>query len=212
MLGEVLTAVVTPFDAGRRRRSRPLPRALPPPRRERLRRGRRHGHDRRGADAERRRALRALRGRRRRGRRRAHGGRRNRHVLDTAHSVHLTERAHEIGVDGFLVVTPYYNKPPQRGIVAHVEAIAAATDRPDRLLRHPEPRRRRRRARHDLGAGARSRTSAPSSRRSRRSTPRATSSRQGSTSTPATTTSSSRSSRSGASAASASTRTSSGRR
>jgi 4-hydroxy-tetrahydrodipicolinate synthase len=48
----------------------------------------------------------------------------------TAHSVHLTERAHELGVDGFLVITPYYNKPPQRGIVAHVEAIAAATDRP----------------------------------------------------------------------------------
>ena len=51
-------------------------------------------------------------------------------TYDTAHSVHLTERAHEIGVDGFLVVTPYYNKPPQRGIVAHVETIAAATDRP----------------------------------------------------------------------------------
>ena len=48
----------------------------------------------------------------------------------TAHSVHLTEQAHELGVDGFLVVTPYYNKPPQRGIVAHVEAIAAVTDRP----------------------------------------------------------------------------------
>jgi 4-hydroxy-tetrahydrodipicolinate synthase len=48
----------------------------------------------------------------------------------TAHSVHLTKRAHEIGVDGFLVVTPYYNKPPQRGIVAHIAAIAAATDRP----------------------------------------------------------------------------------
>jgi 4-hydroxy-tetrahydrodipicolinate synthase len=48
----------------------------------------------------------------------------------TAHSVHLTERAHDLGVDGFLVVTPYYNKPPQRGIVAHVQAIAAATDRP----------------------------------------------------------------------------------
>jgi 4-hydroxy-tetrahydrodipicolinate synthase len=51
-------------------------------------------------------------------------------TYDTAHSIHLTERAHEIGVDGFLVVTPYYSKPPQRGIVAHVEAIAAATDRP----------------------------------------------------------------------------------
>ena len=51
-------------------------------------------------------------------------------TYNTAHSVHLTERAHEIGVHGFLVVTPYYNKPPQRGIVAHVEAIAAVTDRP----------------------------------------------------------------------------------
>ena len=51
-------------------------------------------------------------------------------TYDTAHSVHLTERAHALGVDAFLVVTPYYNKPPQRGIVAHVEAIAAATDRP----------------------------------------------------------------------------------
>ena len=51
-------------------------------------------------------------------------------TYDTAHSIHLTERAHELGVHGFLVVTPYYNKPPQRGIVAHVEAIAATTDRP----------------------------------------------------------------------------------
>ncbi len=51
-------------------------------------------------------------------------------TYSTAHSVHLTEAAHARGVDGFLVVAPYYNKPPQRGIVAHVEAIAAATDRP----------------------------------------------------------------------------------
>lgn len=49
---------------------------------------------------------------------------------DTAHSVHLTEEAHALGADAFLVVTPYYNKPPQRGIVAHFEAIAAVTDRP----------------------------------------------------------------------------------
>ena len=51
-------------------------------------------------------------------------------TYSTAHSVHLTERAHEIGVDGFLVVTPYYNKPPVRGIVEHFRAIAAVSDRP----------------------------------------------------------------------------------
>jgi 4-hydroxy-tetrahydrodipicolinate synthase len=51
-------------------------------------------------------------------------------TYSTSHSIHLTERAHALGVDGFLVVTPYYNKPPQRGIVAHVAAIAAATDKP----------------------------------------------------------------------------------
>ena len=51
-------------------------------------------------------------------------------TYDTAHSIHLTEQATEIGVDGLLVVTPYYNKPPQRGIVEHFKAIAAASDRP----------------------------------------------------------------------------------
>ncbi len=51
-------------------------------------------------------------------------------TYSTAHSVHLTGQAHELGVDGFLVVTPYYNKPPARGIVAHFRAIADATDRP----------------------------------------------------------------------------------
>jgi 4-hydroxy-tetrahydrodipicolinate synthase len=51
-------------------------------------------------------------------------------TYSTEHSVHLTARAHEIGVHGFLVVTPYYNKPPVRGIVRHFEAIAAVSDRP----------------------------------------------------------------------------------
>jgi 4-hydroxy-tetrahydrodipicolinate synthase len=51
-------------------------------------------------------------------------------TYSTAHSVHLTERAHDLGVDAFLVVTPYYNKPPQAGIVEHFRAIAHATDRP----------------------------------------------------------------------------------
>jgi len=51
-------------------------------------------------------------------------------TYDTRHSMHLTERADELGVDGFLVVTPYYSKPPPRGIVAHFEAIAAVTEKP----------------------------------------------------------------------------------
>jgi 4-hydroxy-tetrahydrodipicolinate synthase len=51
-------------------------------------------------------------------------------TYSTAHSVHLTARAHELGVDAFLVVTPYYSKPPARGVVAHFAAIAEATDRP----------------------------------------------------------------------------------
>jgi 4-hydroxy-tetrahydrodipicolinate synthase len=51
-------------------------------------------------------------------------------TYSTAHSVELTERAHELGVDAFLVITPYYNKPPQRGIVEHFKAIAAVTDKP----------------------------------------------------------------------------------
>jgi 4-hydroxy-tetrahydrodipicolinate synthase len=51
-------------------------------------------------------------------------------TYDTAHSIHLSQRAAEIGVDGLLVVTPYYSKPPQRAIVEHFKAIAATTDRP----------------------------------------------------------------------------------
>src|SRR5689334_6390812 len=51
-------------------------------------------------------------------------------TYSTAHSVHLTRKAHELGVHGFLVVTPYYNKPPQRGIVEHFKAIADVSDRP----------------------------------------------------------------------------------
>ena len=43
---------------------------------------------------------------------------------DTAHSVHLTQVAAELGADAVLVVTPYYNKPPADGIRRHVAAIA----------------------------------------------------------------------------------------
>jgi 4-hydroxy-tetrahydrodipicolinate synthase len=51
-------------------------------------------------------------------------------TYDTRHSVHLTEQATEAGVDGVLVVTPYYNKPNRRGLRAHFEAVAAATNLP----------------------------------------------------------------------------------
>ena len=51
-------------------------------------------------------------------------------TYSTAHSVHLTREAHELGVDGFLVVTPYYNKPPARGVVEHFRAVADVSDRP----------------------------------------------------------------------------------
>jgi 4-hydroxy-tetrahydrodipicolinate synthase len=51
-------------------------------------------------------------------------------TYDTAHSAQLTGQATELGVDGILVVTPYYNKPPQRAIVRHFEEIAGATHLP----------------------------------------------------------------------------------
>ena len=49
---------------------------------------------------------------------------------DTHHSVELTRRASEVGVDGILAVTPYYNRPSQAGIDGHFRSIAGATDLP----------------------------------------------------------------------------------
>ena len=51
-------------------------------------------------------------------------------TYDTRHTIELTRRAADIGVDAALVVTPYYVKPNRRGIKAHFEAVAAATDLP----------------------------------------------------------------------------------
>ena len=56
---------------------------------------------------------------------------------DTAHSAHLSQRAAAAGVDGLLLVTPYYNKPNQAGIKAHFEHIASATDLPVMLYDIP---------------------------------------------------------------------------
>jgi 4-hydroxy-tetrahydrodipicolinate synthase len=49
---------------------------------------------------------------------------------DTAHSVHLTAAASKLPIAGILAVCPYYNRPSQDGIEAHMRSIAAATDRP----------------------------------------------------------------------------------
>src|SRR5206468_4367042 len=51
-------------------------------------------------------------------------------TYDTAHSIHLTQEAEKAGADGILLVTPYYNKPPQRGLIAHFTKVAAATTLP----------------------------------------------------------------------------------
>jgi 4-hydroxy-tetrahydrodipicolinate synthase len=57
---------------------------------------------------------------------------------DTKHSAELTERASSLGVDAVLVVTPYYNRPNRRGLVAHFQAVAAATELPVVLYNIPQ--------------------------------------------------------------------------
>lgn len=49
---------------------------------------------------------------------------------DTLHSIEMSRAAAEIGVDGVLIVTPYYNRPGQAGIEAHIRAVASSTDLP----------------------------------------------------------------------------------
>jgi 4-hydroxy-tetrahydrodipicolinate synthase len=56
---------------------------------------------------------------------------------DTRHSVELTRAAEGCGVDGVLAVVPYYNKPPERGVLAHFRAVAAATSLPVVLYNIP---------------------------------------------------------------------------
>jgi 4-hydroxy-tetrahydrodipicolinate synthase len=58
-------------------------------------------------------------------------------TYDTAHSIDLARAHAELGLDGLLVVTPYYSKPSQAGIIAHTTAVADATDLPVMLYDIP---------------------------------------------------------------------------
>jgi 4-hydroxy-tetrahydrodipicolinate synthase len=56
---------------------------------------------------------------------------------DTRHAIQTTRSAHDYGVDGVLLVVPYYNKPSQEGLFRHFSALAEATDKPIMLYSIP---------------------------------------------------------------------------
>src|SRR3954453_19196922 len=56
---------------------------------------------------------------------------------DPRHAMEMTERATALGVDGILSVTPYYNRPEPRGLIAHYTEVARATDKPILLYNIP---------------------------------------------------------------------------
>ncbi|TML79960.1 MAG: 4-hydroxy-tetrahydrodipicolinate synthase [Actinobacteria bacterium] len=68
-------------------------------------------------------------------------------TYNTAESIHLSTMAAEQGVDGLLVVTPYYSRPPQSGLLAHFRAVAAATDLP--VILYDIPSRTARKIEHE---------------------------------------------------------------
>src|SRR3954449_6308470 len=58
-------------------------------------------------------------------------------TYDTAHTVELAQQAQKAGATGLLVVTPYYSKPPQEGLLAHFRRVADAAELPVMLYDIP---------------------------------------------------------------------------
>jgi 4-hydroxy-tetrahydrodipicolinate synthase len=69
-------------------------------------------------------------------------------TYDTRHSIHLAEQAEAVGVDALLVVGPYYNRPSQAGIEAHMRAVCGASSLP--VMIYDVPPRTGRRIAHDV--------------------------------------------------------------
>jgi 4-hydroxy-tetrahydrodipicolinate synthase len=68
-------------------------------------------------------------------------------TYNTAETIHLSTMAAEQGVGGLLVVTPYYSRPPQSGLLAHFRAVAKATDLP--IILYDIPSRTARKIEHE---------------------------------------------------------------
>lgn len=68
-------------------------------------------------------------------------------TYDTRATIALSQMAAEQGVDGLLVVTPYYSRPPQSGLLAHFKAVASETDKP--IILYDLPSRTARKIEHD---------------------------------------------------------------